>query len=183
MNNYLIWGSGDDMKPSTADVIDSIIWSLDTYVAPEVEAPFASSVLITVGNLLRHVKLRVQQEPAVLSEDNADLATVLHQATGRLEGDSELQAALSQPLKKIATTLDQTPENVLPPRSAEQLSDDSDALRQALDDFIRALGALTPQLQERPGYGETRQQIRAYLARQLKREGSLITPAFTGGRR
>lgn len=183
MNNFLIWDSGDDMKPSTADVIDSIIWSLDTYVAPEVEAPFARSVLLTVGNLLRHVKLRVQLEPAVLSEDNADLVTVLQHAVSQLEADSELQSALSQPLESIATTLNQTPKHTELPRSAEQLSDDSDALRQALDDLIRVLAALAPQLQARPSYSEIRQQIRSYLARQLKREGSLITPAFTGGRR
>lgn len=171
------------MKPSTADIIDSIIWSLDTYVAPEVNAPFAKSVLLTVGNLLRHVKLRVQQEVTVLSEDIADLNAVLKDAVARLEADGELRQALRQPLAAVVSALSGREAEPVTPPSAEELSDACDALQQALDDLIRALAAVDPALQERGAYGETRQRIRSYLARQLQREGRLITPAFIGGRR
>lgn len=171
------------MKPSTADIIDSIIWSLDAYVAPEVQAPFASSVLLTVGNLLRHVKLRAQHEAEMLMEDNSDLIGVMRAAAERLGSDTRISHVLKQPLAELVTTLDRLPKDIGSPRSSEALSDDSDVLRQALDNLIHELGALAPALQTGESYLETRQQIRSYLARQLKREGSLITPAFTGGRR
>ena len=183
MNNYLRWGSGDVMKPTTADIIDSIIWSLDTYVAPEVQAPFASSVLLTVGNLLRHVKLRAQQEVGLLAEDNADLVAVLAGCVKSLAADPALGESLQSSLSVVSTTLEQQPGEASSSDSVEHLSDVSDVLRQVLDDLIRALGAVAPALQSHEHYVETRQRIRDYLARQLKREGSLITPAFTGGRR
>lgn len=171
------------MKPSTADIIDSIIWSLDTYVAPEVQAPFASSVLLTVGNLLRHVKLRAQQETILLVEDNADLRAVLQESVKRLAADGQLREQVQAALAAASAAVESRPGEAFSPPSVEQLSDASDALRQALDDLIRALGDVPSALQRREGYSDTRQHIRGYLARQLKREGSLITPAFTGGRR
>lgn len=169
------------MKPNTSEILESVIWSLQTYVEPELQSPFARSVMLTVANLLRHVKLRAESEPQLLAEDIRDLAAVLGRATGRLGGEAPLSLAVGQAVERARGTLAEP--GVEPVPSVATLAARSEALRECLDVLLQALSAVREHFEDDPRYADTRQDIRRYLARQLEREGQLVTPAFIGGRR
>lgn len=171
------------MKPNNEQIIDSIIWSLKTYVAPEVRSPFGSSVLMTVENLLRHVKLRVGSEAQIVAEDNTDLEEVLRTVLDRLGDDSELANASANAAAAVREALDAGSRAEPDKATLEQLNARSLALREALDSLLHALSSVRARFRDAPAYRDCRQAIRNYLARQLEREDALITPAFTGGRR
>lgn len=171
------------MKPDTPEVLDSILWSLQTYVVPEVQAPFAESVLKTVENLLRHVKVRFEAEAEVLHEDNADLEDLLERLLARLNSQKELSSKINRELSRVSIALETMPERRGHLVSVAELSERSDTLRSALDQLLQGLSANREKFRSNSTYIDSRQQIRDYFTRQLEREGRLIKPAFTGGRR
>jgi len=171
------------MKPDTAEILDSILWSLQTYVKPEIQSPFANSVLMTVENLLRHVKIRQKLEVPLLLEDNRDLEDVLEKLRNDLRAHPQLSGILKKELEEIQVCLQNSQsiqENV---PSAVSLDQRSDALRNVLDELLKALSAIRKEYSGDHTYRAGRQQIREYISRSLQRDGQLITPAFTGGRR
>ena len=171
------------MRPNTPEILDSIIWSLQTYVKPEVQSPFASSVLMTVENLLRHIKVRDESEVVLLVEDNLDLEEVLEKLHNNLITHPELSRVLTKELEEIHVTLRNTPANQEIFPSAINLNERSEELRKVLDDLLKALSAVRHSYSSDGTYRSSRQKIRTYIARSLQREAQLITPAFTGGRR
>lgn len=171
------------MKPDTSRIIDSIIWSLDNYVAPETSSPFAASIMATVQNLLRHVALRACIEPELRWEDNADLDSVLERVMQRLENHPQLAATLREALAETRKAVrDNRPDPAVFP-SIDRLTARALALRAALDSLLKALIAVRDSYRDEQAYLDCRQEIRSYLARQLMREDQLIRPAFTGNRR
>lgn len=171
------------MRPYTPEILDSIIWSLQTYVKPEVESPFANSVLMTVENLLRHIKIRDELEIPLLLEDNRELEEVLEKLHGELTAHTKLSGALMNELEAIHVKLQEVPVKQESVPSAASLNGRSEELRKVLDDLLKALSAVRKKYSTDETYRVSRQQIRDYIAHSLQREGQLITPAFTGGRR
>lgn len=169
------------MRPGSARILDSVIWSLERYVAPELGSPFARSVLATVGNLLRHLQLRAEREAELLWEDNGDLERVLAETLDRVGTRPELAAALGDLPERMRAVLQRPAEDAFP--TVARLDARSAALGSALEELIRALGAVRERFDADPVYRECRAAIRAYLARRLERDDALVTPAFTGSRR
>jgi hypothetical protein len=173
------------MKPTAADVLRSAIWSYDTYIQPEVREPFAQSLSLTVGNLLRHVLARVEREGQLLFEDNRELTEVLL-AVRRF-------AASLDPARRTAA-LDALPAAVDEALSREFWKDGeypalhlvverACCLRSVLDDAIRALQSVRDTLGDRDDYRDLRDRIRVYLRHQLERQATWDTEALVGERR
>ena len=171
------------MKPDTPEILDSILWSLETYVEPEVQSPFGRSVMVTVGNLLRHVKLRAETEAEILFEDNDDLERLLTRLVARFEAHPELSKVLESTLAGVRAVLAAGDEEKKHFPTVARLSARAEALRQSLDDLLKALGSVRFDFPSDETYIGSREEIRAYLARQLQRADQLISPAFVGGRR
>ena len=102
------------LRPTLDEVMTNVIASFDDIIRPDVTDQYASSIALTLSNLLRHVKVRARLEPEALWTDNADLRELL----GRLG------VAAPPPI----------PADVYP--SIERLIDEAFALRTALDGFI-----------------------------------------------
>jgi len=152
------------VRPRADEVLDSVIWTFDTYIAPEVHEPYASSRTLTLAQLLRHVRARIRGEGDALWEDNRELRQLL----------AELQGGLAPALSAdVAQTLSASlrPPDVYP--SLLRLTEEATALRGALDRILRAL----------PDDAPERQRIRSYLGAQLTRQQPWLVDAFDGPRR
>lgn len=171
------------MKPTTPEIIDSIIWSLRTYVQPEVQSSFAESTLKTVENLLRHIRLREGLEVPLLVADIRDLEDVLGKLHDGLLGHARLSAALAGELSRIGAALDVRTADPSALPTVPALNDRMLKLRSLLDELLKAMSRLRGDYADDSTYRAGRDIIRGYIARSLKRDGELITPAFTGGRR
>lgn len=171
------------MKPDTPEILDSILWSLKTYVEPEVQSPFGRSIMVTVGNLLRHVKLRAESEAEILFEDNDDLERLLKRLVERFEAHAELNNALGSALDRVRAALDAGVEDKQRFPTVARLNARAEDLRHSLDDLLKALGKVRFDFASDLTYTGSREEIRSYLARQLQRADQLISPAFIGGRR
>lgn len=180
---YRGWDSAELVKPDSSRIIDSIIWSLRAYVAPEIRSPFAASVMATVENLLRHVQLRVSLEPQLRWEDNADLRELLEHLLERLESHPRLASSLGGALAEARAGLAADPHDPAAFPSIDDLIARAEILRRILDTLLAALLEVRESCADDPLYLNCRREIRAYLARQLEREDRLVTAAFSGSRR
>jgi hypothetical protein len=161
------------LRPRSDEILRSVLWSFEEFIAPELSDPYAISVGHTITNLLRHLALRVELEPPALFAGNAELRELLADIAGyaRAAGQAELADDLER-------TLAQQPASDYP--SVSRLTDDALALRGALDRAIRALQAAPS---ESEAYLDVRARIREWIGRALAREAEWIVPAFSGVRR
>lgn len=104
------------LRPTADEVFANVIASLDDIIKPEVTDPYASSIVLTVSNLMRHLRVRAAQEPEALWYDNRDLRGLL--AELGVEAPPDPDAA-------------QYP-------SLARLVDEALALRAALDPYVAA---------------------------------------------
>jgi hypothetical protein len=168
------------LRPRADEIVNSILYSFEEFVVPELEEPYAVSVGHTIRNLLRHVALRIELEPPALYAGNEEMRAVLSDIAAY--ASSSEAAALADVPADIATSLAAAePQTSYP--SLSTLSAHAIILRGVLDRTIRALQAARPELGSDPTYLELRGRIRADLARQLEREAAWTTPAFSGIRR
>lgn len=171
------------MRPRTDEILKSLLWTFDEWIVPDVTTPYAKSLTLTMGNLLRHVILRVELEGDLLFEDNRDLRAVLGEVGGFIEGLKPVPDGLSGTGAEIAAALGQEYHggDVYP--SVARLVEEATALRWVLVHAIDALQGARDALSDDSAYLAARQAIRDYLGRQLDREGTMIEPAFTADRR
>jgi hypothetical protein len=161
------------LRPRSDEILRSVLWSFEEFIAPELSDPYAVSVGHTITNLLRHLALRVELEPPALFAGNSELRALLADIAGyaRAAGPEELADDLER-------TLGATPASEYP--SASRLVDDALALRAALDRAIRSLQAAPSESEE---YQALRARVRDWIGRALAREAEWIVPAFSGIRR
>lgn len=162
------------LRPRSDEILASVLWSFEEFIAPELSDPYAVSVGHTITNLLRHLALRVELEPPALFAGNAELRGLLAGIAGYARAGD-----LTELASDLETTLAAaTPASDYP--SVSRLTDDALALRAALDRAIRALQAAPSESEE---YLEVRARIREWIGRALAREAEWIVPAFSGIRR
>lgn len=169
------------LRPRTDEIVNSVLWSFEELVVPELEDPYAVSVAHTIVNLLRHVALRVELEPPALFAGNQELRALLGEvaAYARASGSSRLAGIPPD----VQEALDASADGASGYPSASRLADDATTLRWALDRSIRALQDARADLGGTDGYAEVRRRIREVIARQLEREATWVVPAFSGVRR
>jgi len=88
------------MRPSNAELLESIAQALEDQVGPLVQDQWAASTLRSAVQLLRHVAIRGVREPGLLAEDRADVRSVLEAVRARLAGAGlpELEHAVTTAL-------------------------------------------------------------------------------------
>ena len=161
------------IHPSAAQIVRNIEATLVDVVEPAVQTTTARSALATIGHLLRHVVLRIEQEGQILADDIlvqqallADVAAYL--ATAGDAGQAEdIQAVLAQAA---------APDARYP--SLGIMGARASLLRQAIQDALIFLQDQRDTRKDAPAYQTIRAAIRTYLAADVQAEGTLIHPAF-----
>ena len=102
------------LRPTLDEVMRNVIASFDDIIRPDLTDPYATSISLTISNLLRHVQVRAREEPEALWTDNADLRSLI--------------VSLGVP------TPPPIPADVYP--SIERLIAEAFALRAALDTYV-----------------------------------------------
>jgi hypothetical protein len=171
------------MRPTQADVIDCVIASLDTHIAPELRGSMARSQLLTVRYLLEQLRLRVRHETEALAESVADMRKTLDGVRSLLASDPDTRAMLAFAADDIGVRLaaDAGPGGsalgplAWEPRSAQ--------LREAIDDVLRALEEVDAGSGPAAPVAQARTAIHECLARQLEREARWMVMDYTAPRR
>lgn len=81
------------MRPTSREIIESIVAAIDEVILPAVEEKQAASSLRAARTLLDHLAARVEIDADVLAADNVDAAAVLGVAPEPAEGMVALQAS------------------------------------------------------------------------------------------
>ncbi len=152
------------MRPDSPDLINSVADALERQVLPTVQDKWAASAVRSAMQLLRHLALRVAQEPRILVEEAVDLRAVLQSARAQLSASNlaDLKANVDGAL-------------ALPEPAAH------DVLAMAQRDeqwlaVVEAILAARPRLDAALGSSQLRESLVAYLERRLLRERELIEP-------
>lgn len=175
------------LRPTTGEVLDSVIWSLEHQLAPALVEEHLTSTVRTITNLVRHVRARIELEPPALVEDNAAIRALLEsaRASGLTADDPTLDHL-------VETTLRQPPICTGPwPRPA-MLAEEAERLRSTLDRLIVLLDASgdaptsvtdDPVAGEQDRLGSWRGDLESYLEAHLGREATWETDPLQGERR
>ncbi len=173
------------MRPRADEVLNSVIWSFDTYITPELEEPFNHSLALTIGNMLRNVLERIESEGQSLFDSNRELESVLLTAKNYINKNTDasknnelkiLPARIEEAIEKQFWTEEEYP-------SLERVTEKATLLRASLVEVIEGLQNAKNDLGEDAEYKELRVQIRHYLKNQLAREAKWSTEALQGLRR
>tara|TARA_B100001750_G_C15447557_1_gene567071 strand:- start:121 stop:642 length:522 start_codon:yes stop_codon:yes gene_type:complete len=173
------------MRPRADEVLNSVIWSFDTYITPELEEPFNHSLALTIGNMLRNVLERIESEGQSLFDSNRELESVLLTAKNYINKNTDasknnelkiLPARIEEAIEKQFWTEEEYP-------SLERVTEKATLLRASLVEVIEGLQNAKNDLGEDEEYKELRVQIRHYLKNQLAREAKWSTEALQGLRR
>jgi hypothetical protein len=151
------------MYPTIDEALDAIVTTVENEITPHVHDDLASSLCLTVAQMLRSVRARVVHEVETLHEDNDALRQLL----------MTWGPDLPDPLRRTAAeaVADQPPP-VHP--TLASLQADAARLRAAL---VAAIDA-TPDAEH-----GLRQAARGYITQQLTHEKLWMQDAFTGPRR
>jgi hypothetical protein len=166
------------MRPTAAEVLQSVIETYEQYIQPEVQEPFAKSLSLTLPNLMRNVLFRMEREGPALFEEARDLREVVVVVADY--ADASRLPQLAAAVREVCAREWRKPGEYL---SVATLTDEVLALRGALDRAIADLQAVEQQRADDAAYADLRARIRGALERMLEREASWTYPAFTGPRR
>ena len=173
------------MRPRADEVLNSVVWSFDTYITPELEEPFTHSLALTIGNMLRNVLERIDSEGQALFDSNRELESVLLAAQNYINKNADasknnelaiLPARIEEAIEKKFWTEEEYP-------SLERVTEKATLLRASLVEVIEGLQNAKNDLGDDEDYKELRVQIRSYLKNQLTREAKWSTTALRGARR
>ena len=109
------------MRPSSRDIIESIIAAIDDTILPAVEDKQAASSLRAARTLLDHLAHRIEGETAMVADDNADaLATLARLGLDAPAGRTAPQALNVALQEAVDSSLrDLPPAGREPPAQAE----------------------------------------------------------------
>ncbi len=173
------------MRPRADEVLNSVIWSFDTYITPELEEPFNHSLALTIGNMLRNVLERIESEGQSLFDSNRELESVLLTAKNYINKNTD--ASKNNELKILPARIEEAIEKQFwteeEYHSLERVTEKATLLRASLVEVIEGLQNVKNDLAEDEEYKELRVQIRHYLKNQLAREAKWSTEALQGLRR
>lgn len=161
------------INPSAAQIVRNIETVLVDIVEPAVTTTAARSALATIGHLLRHVALRIENEGQVLDDDIASLLPLLDHLSAYLDaaGDQTQARAVAAAIRRAEPPADRYP-------SLAIMAERAGILRQAVQDGLQHLQQKRPERGQDADYLAVRAAIRDYLAQQLRGEAQLIHPAF-----
>ncbi|NWK98342.1 hypothetical protein DM806_22265 [Sphingobium lactosutens] len=161
------------IHPSAIEIIRNIEATLVDIVEPAVQTTTARSALATIGHLLRHVALRIEDEGQLLTDDIAALKLLLNDLAVYIASTGDTARA-----REIGTAMSaaEPPAGRYP--SIQILATQAAALRAVMQDILAYLQTQRDARRGEADYLAARAAIRAYLTADVLMEARLIHPAF-----
>ena len=157
------------MRPTTRELIEAVVSSLQRDVSPQLADKWSASALRSAVQLLSHLAVRVEKEQAILIEDNADVRQVLLSIGERLTA-SQSPPAWCRAIDEVLAA----------PEPATHDAVGLDRCNEAFQGVVELLLHDREALHAVPSGREMHVELRSYLRRRLEREHGLYFPAFTG---
>jgi hypothetical protein len=163
------------MRPRADEIVHSIAWTFDRYIATDLSDPFSKSLALSIGYLLRSVEQRIQHEGPALWACNREIRDALRSVRTVIESTP---GACSEPAfaslsKEIEAALGKEYRGTDDYPTLESLTDEATELRWPLVHAIEALQK-NPSLFDASDYQRVRDEIRTYLKHQLEREAVYV---------
>lgn len=170
------------MRPRTDEIVRSIAWTFDRYIVPDLSDPFACSLALSIGYLLRNVEQRLREEGPALWADNREIRDTLRSVRALIKATPAAveRDRFASVLSEIDTVLGRqfrSPEDY---PTLESVADEAAALRWPLVHAIEALRA-EPSPFDPAEYQRVREEIRSYLKHQLERESRHVMVRSVAG--
>lgn len=161
------------LNPTPEQILRNIEFTLAEIVEPAVRTTAARSALATIGHLLRHVVLRIEDGGGILQQDIFAARSLLEQLHSYCTsaGDADQAQAIAQLLTETEAASDSF-------TSLDRLSDRASVLRRGVQDALIHLQSVREQRAAEGDYQAARAAIRTYLSEQLAAEAQLVHPAF-----
>jgi len=163
------------MRPSPEELLTSARHSLRAVVIPAIDDKWARYVASAVELVLEHVQLRIEQEPALLRADNADMLGLLReieQAANSTPNEPHVagvRATAAAALTGGALAVDAGP---------AELTAANEHYRSALANIIDSLNDGATAAPGSAAVERIRHSIREVLLRQVGRQEQLARPLF-----
>jgi|TARA_B100000315_G_C14566127_1_gene583053 hypothetical protein len=163
------------MRPRADEILRSIAWTFDRYISPDLHDPFAQSLGLSIGYLLRSVEQRIQHEGPALWECNRAIRMPLELVRELIAGSARARAesVFTDLLGEIDAALGKEYRDPDDYPTLESLTDEAVGLRWPLTHAIEALQQ-HPEAFDEIQYTRTRAEIRDYLKLQLEREAAYV---------
>jgi hypothetical protein len=158
------------VRPSSRELLEGIAVALERQVAPAVQDKWAASVLRSAIQLLGHLGVRVEDEPRLLREDNADARRVLENLAPSIAGGGADAAPLRD---AVVDALARDQPDACDTRA---LAAGNEAYQSVIELLVRHR-ALVEKL---TGDRAVEDELHGYLQRRLAREQHLYFPTFLG---
>lgn len=164
------------IRPTATDLLRNIDATLVQNVEPSLGDLGGRSALATVRHLLNFVRLRIEREGQILTDDIAGLRSLLPRLMDYFERHHDERGA-----REIRDALGKgRPWDPARYPSLDDLADEAGGLREALHAGLARLQAMREARRDDPEYASLRAAIRTYMARQIEAEGEIVAPAFFG---
>lgn len=169
------------MKPSSLDMVRSIEHSLDAYIEPELQAPLAVSAAAGMRNLLRHLAIRIENEPELLHSDNLDKRAVFGEVASmlRANGHAMAESDLAQLVIELETSSNGEARSQGEFPTLGSLSSENLELKDLADRTLRELHT-HEEVIGKDNCESILAPIRSQLARQIERETACFDLSYTG---
>ena len=163
------------MRPRADEVMQSITWTFETHIVPDLTDPLARSLCLTMSYLLRQVELRIRLEGPALHADIREVRQTLAavQRLLRATPAASTEPALSGLDQEIAATLERVYRSPDEYPVVESLMNEAEAMNWALVHAIRILDETRERFLQVP-YQQVRDEIRACMAHQLERQATYV---------
>lgn len=162
--------------PTATDLLRNIDATLAEKVEPSLSDVTGRSALATVRHLLNFVRIRIEMEGQLLTDDIAALRALLAEASGYCRRVGE-DGAADDIERALAERQAPEPGRY---RNLDDLAVEAGSLREALYRTLSRLQALRSRYGDSPEYAAIRSAIRDYTTRQIEDEGTMVAPAFFG---
>jgi len=164
--------------PTVIDLLRTIDGNLVSKVEPSVADMSARSAIATIRHILRHVRVRVEREGQILTDDIVELRSLLPTLEKDLRRQNEaegvaLASAIGESLRRVYRPKGSYPDLV-------SLAEEAHALRELLQAALQLLIRGESKRAQEPGYLALRSQVRSYITTQVERQSPLVELAFTG---
>lgn len=162
-------------RPRVDDLIRAVIAGIELEIAPELQTGYARQSARLCVTLLQQVIARIEREELALVEDNADLRTVLPRLAALLHSCTANEAveACAVAALDVERALGRDGEAAERTSSLAAAAAESEALRELLDHGLRLLNTHTQGF-DAAAVQRVREEVHAYLGRQLQRDASFI---------
>ena len=156
-----------------------LLQTIDATIAEKIEPALGDnltgkSALATVRHLLRLIRIRIELEGQILSDDIDRLGPLLADVDAYLGTLPDQDGTVTKQIADARSSLD-------PPSGYEtldQIGGRAKALREALYQALTHLQAIREDHRDEPGYTAIRDAIRAYMVAENADERKMMEPAF-----